>query len=185
LIKALYVEYRQFCDYSLKQMGFVMTLRSAGVGAVLVALLVASSAHSQGANPFTKLAGQWAGSGTIDLASGATEPIKCRASYDVLEEQNNLQLSIRCASDSYNFDMHASATLASTAVSGTWTEVSRNVAGKISGTAAGDHIDVVADSSAFNASLALVTHGNKQSVVIKSKEANTQVKGATISLQRS
>ena len=162
-----------------------MTLRSAGVGAVLVAVLLASGAHSQGADPFAKLAGQWAGSGTIDLANGATEPIKCRASYDVLEEQNNLQLSIRCASDSYNFDMHASATLASSAVSGTWNEVSRNVAGKISGTAAGDRIDVVADSSAFTASLAMTTRGNKQSVVIKSKEANAQVKGATISLQRS
>ena len=81
--------------------------------------------------------------------------------------------------------MHASATLASNAVSGSWSEVSRNVAGKISGTAEGDHIDVVADSAAFSASLALITRGDRQSVVIKSKEANTNVKGATITLQRS
>jgi hypothetical protein len=165
-------------------MGFVMALRSAGVGAVLVALLLVSNAHTQGASPFAKLAGEWTGSGTIDLASGGHEPIKCRASYDVLEEKNNLQLSIRCASDSYNFDMHATATLASNAVSGSWSEVSRNVAGKISGTAEGDRIDVIADSSAFTASLALTTRGNKQSVVIKSREANTTVKGATINLQR-
>src|SRR5664279_2040996 len=113
------------------------------------------------------------------------EPIKCRAAYDVLEEKNNLQLNIRCASDSYNFDMLASATLASNAVSGSWSEASRNVAGKISGTAEGDHIDVVVDSAAFSASLALTTLGDRQSVVIKSKEANTSVKGATITLQRS
>ena len=43
--------------------------------------------------------------------------------YHVLEEKNNLQLSIRCASDSYNFDMHASATLASNAISGSWNEM--------------------------------------------------------------
>jgi hypothetical protein len=103
----------------------------------------------------------------------------------VLEEKNNLQLSIRCASDSYNFDMHASATLASNAISGSWNEMSRNVAGKISGTAEGDHIDVVADSAAFTASLAMITRGDRQSVVINSREANTNVKGATISLQRS
>ena len=103
----------------------------------------------------------------------------------MLEEKNNLQLNIRCASDSYNFDMLASATLASNAVSGSWSEASRNVAGKISGTAEGDHIDVVADSAAFSASLALTTRGDWQSVVIKSKEANTSVKGATITLQRS
>ena len=81
--------------------------------------------------------------------------------------------------------MHASATLALNEISGSWNEVSRNVAGKISGTAEGDHIEVVADSAAFSASLALTTLGDQQSVVIKSKEANTTVKGATITLQRS
>jgi len=158
-------------------------MRTAGV--VLAFWLVTTSGHSQGTSPFANLEGQWAGSGTIDLSSGTHEAIKCRASYDVLEEKNNLQLSIRCASDSYNFDMHASATLASNAISGTWNEVSRNVAGKISGTAEGDHIDVEADGAAFSASLAMITRGDRQSVVIKSKEANTNVKGATITLQRS
>ena len=158
-------------------------LRSTTV--VLAILLAASIAHTEALSPFTTLAGQWAGNGTIELSNGAREAIKCRASYDVLEEKNNVQLSIRCASDSYNFDMHASATLASNAISGTWNEVSRNVAGKISGTASGDHIDVQADSSAFSASLALTTKGDRQSVVIKSKEANATIKGATISLQRS
>jgi len=158
-------------------------VRTASV--VLVFWLVTTSGHTQNASPFANLEGQWAGSGTIELANGARTPIKCRAAYDVLEEKNNLQLNIRCASDSYNFDMLASATLASNAVSGSWSEASRNVAGKISGTAEGDHIDVVADSAAFSASLALTTRGDWQSVVIKSKEANTSVKGATITLQRS
>jgi hypothetical protein len=173
-----------------KQLDLIMAFRllstgKAAASVVLAFWLVTTSGHTQGASLFAKLEGQWAGSGTIDLANGAHEPIKCRASYDVLEEKNNLQLSIRCAGDSYNFDMHASATLASNAISGSWNEVSRNVAGKISGTAEGDHIEVVADSAAFSASLALTTLGDQQSVVIKSKEANTTVKGATITLQRS
>jgi hypothetical protein len=176
----------------LKPLDFIMALRSLPAGnalltasVVLAFCLITASGHTQGASPFAKLEGQWAGSGTIDLANGAYEPIKCRASYDVLEEQNNLQLSIRCASDSYNFDMHASATLASKAISGSWNEVTRNVAGKISGTAEGDHIDVVADGAAFSADLAMVTRGDRQSVVIKSKEVNATVKGATVTLQRS
>ena len=168
---------------ALRTLSACNALRGAVV--VLAVSLAATIAHTDTLSPFTKLAGQWAGNGTIELAGGAREVIKCRASYDVLEEKNNVQLSIRCASDSYNFDMHASATLASNAISGSWNEVSRNVSGKISGTAAGDHIDVQADSSAFSASLALTTKGDRQSVVIKSKEANAAVKGATISLQRS
>jgi hypothetical protein len=159
-------------------------MRSAGIAGVLAVCLVTTGAQSQGTGPLAKLAGQWAGSGTIELANGTHEPIKCRASYDVLEEQNNVQLSIRCASDSYNFDMHASATLASKTISGNWNEVSRNVAGTISGTAEGDRFEVAASGAAFSASLALTTRGNKQSVVIKSKESDASIKGATITLQR-
>ena len=40
-------------------------------------------------------AGQWSGSGTIQLA-GQSEQIDCRASYDILNEQQKLQLNIRC-----------------------------------------------------------------------------------------
>jgi hypothetical protein len=73
--------------------------------------------------PFGQLAGNWSGSGTIDLSSGRREPIKCRASYDVLEEQNKLQLNIHCASDSYNFDLRGSATYAAGTIAGTWSEL--------------------------------------------------------------
>ena len=156
----------------------------AAAGFTFMLLTASGYAQGSGSGALTRLAGQWAGSGTVDLANGAHEAIKCRASYDVLEEQNNVQLSIRCASDSYNFDMHASATLAANAITGSWNEVSRNVAGKISGKAEGDRIDVDAESSAFSASMALVTRGARQSVVIKSKESDSSVKGATITLQR-
>jgi hypothetical protein len=48
----------------------------------------------------------------------------------------------------------------------------------------GDHSDVVADGPTYSASLTLITRGDRQSVVIKSNEANASVKGVTISLQR-
>ena len=152
---------------------------------VLAFWLVTTSGHTQSASPFYNLLGQWSGSGTIDLANGERDPIRCRANYDVLGTQNNLQLNIRCASDSYSFDLFSSARLAADAVSGIWSEATRNAAGKIFGTANGDHIDIVANGLAFSASLALITRGDRQSVVIKSKEANASVKGATISLERS
>jgi hypothetical protein len=38
-------------------------------------------------SPFAELVGSWSGSGTIDLSNDRHEPIKCRASYDVLEDQ--------------------------------------------------------------------------------------------------
>ena len=78
------------------------------------------SASSEG--PFGQLAGSWSGSGTIDLSNGRHEPIKCRANYDVLEEQDKLQLNIHCASDSYNFDLRGSANYAGGTITGTWSD---------------------------------------------------------------
>ena len=140
--------------------------------------------HAQGPTPFGKLAGQWSGSGTIDLSNGAKEPIRCRAAYDVLEQQNSLQLNIRCASASYNFDLRASAKHAAGTISGSWSESTRDVAGTISGKTDGDRFEVQAKGPSFSAHLTLITRSDRQSVVIQSQEAQTTVKRASISLQR-
>jgi hypothetical protein len=140
--------------------------------------------HAQDPAPFTRLAGQWSGSGKIELSNGAQEPIKCRAAYDVLEQQSNLQLNIRCASESYNFDLRGSANYNAGAITGSWSESTRNAAGIISGKAEGDRFQVLAKSVSFTATLTLVTRGDRQTVTIQSHEANTMVKGASITLQR-
>ena len=150
----------------------------------------ATQGSAPSAGPFDQLAGSWSGSGTIDLSNGSHEPIKCRASYDVLEEQSKLQLNIRCASDSYNFDLRGSATYSAGAITGTWSESSRNAAGTLSGKVDGAGkvdgvgIQVVAKGPTFTANLDLMTRGDNQSVTIKSQDANADVQGATITLQR-
>jgi hypothetical protein len=136
-------------------------------------------------SPFAQLAGGWSGAGTIDLANGKHEPIKCRASYDVLETQNKLQLNIHCASQSYSFDLRASASYSGGAITGNWSEATRNAAGTLSGKVEGAGFQVVAKSQAFGASLNLVTQGNKQSVTIRSQDEKSEVRGATITMQRS
>jgi hypothetical protein len=143
------------------------------------------TSHAQrSASPFEQLSGQWAGSGTIDLSNGTHEPLRCRASYDLLAERHNLQLNIRCASDSYNFDLYSTAVLAGHTVGGTWTESTHGVGGTISGTAEGGHIQVRAESPGFTATLGLTTQGDRQSVVIRTADPNAGIKGATVSLRR-
>jgi hypothetical protein len=152
--------------------------------ALAVGILLDSSAYVLAAGPFARLPGQWSGSGTIDLASGAQEPIKCRASYDALNEQTNLQLYIRCASDSYNFELRGSANYSNGSISGTWSESTRNLAGTLSGKGDGDNFEVLAKGPSFTANLTLVTRGDRQSVVIKSQETSSGVKGVRITLHR-
>lgn len=151
---------------------------------ISLALCLLAPGVSRAQSAFAHLSGAWAGSGTIELST-AHEPIRCRASYDVLDERHNLQLNIRCASDSYNFDLRASATYSGGTIAGSWSESTRNAAGTISGKADGDRIQVLATSSLFTAELTLVTRGNRQSVSIKSQDKDSSVRGATITLQRS
>ena len=163
-----------FATGSTRMMGLVLALWLSAYG----------DGHAQSLAPFQKLVGQWSGNGTIELSNGTHEEIRCRAAYDVLEQQNNLQLNIRCASESYGFDLRASATYAAGAITGTWSEASRNASGTISGKADGDRFQVVARGPAFTATLTVVTRGNRQSVTIQSQDDKTRVKGASIALQR-
>src|SRR5689334_22683147 len=135
-------------------------------------------------SPFAQLEGSWSGAGTIDLANGQREPIKCRASYDVLENQNKLQLNLNCASESYKFDLRASAAYAAGSISGNWSEATRNAAGTLSGKVEGAGFRVVAKGPAFDADLDLVTKGDTQAVSIRSQDQQSSVRGATITLRR-
>jgi len=127
--------------------------------------------NAQSAGPFGSLAESWSGSGTINLSDGKREPIRCRASYDVLDEQNKLQLNINCASDSYKFDLRGSATYSGGAITGNWSESTRNAAGTMSGKVEGAGFQVVAKGPIFTANLSLTTRGDKQSVTIRSQDA--------------
>ncbi len=137
-----------------------------GAALALAFSLLSAEAHAQ-AGPFASLSGTWSGGGTISLASGANERIRCRAAYDVGSGGRAVQLSIRCASDSYNFDLAGSVVSQGGAITGTWSESSRGVNGTVSGRAGGNQIQAYAQGSGFSAGLSLATHGNRQSVVIR------------------
>jgi hypothetical protein len=140
----------------------------------------ASAAYAQSA-PFAGMAGVWAGSGTITLDSGASERIRCRATYAVSRDGDGLNQSLVCASDSYKFDLKSDVIAKDGSLSGTWSESSRNVTGSLEGHAGGGQFNVVVSAPAFTANLTLKTSGNKQSVTIS---AQSQIKGASISLSR-
>jgi hypothetical protein len=152
-------------------------------GAILVlALSSYGGGYAQAADPFERLAGEWAGAGSIELSNGTREALKCKAKYTV--SGDSLQLYIRCASDSYNFELRSTANVSSGAVSGTWSESPHGAFGTISGSAAGDSIRVKAEAGSFAANLSLLTHTNTQTVSIRTASPDAGIKGATINLRR-
>ena len=163
--------------------GAINVMRGA-ILAMVLAFSVAGVSDAQRITPFDRLAGQWSGSGTIELSNGSHETIRCRAAYDVLREHSKLQLSIRCASEGANFDLRASADYSAGAISGYWSESSRGASGTISGRAEGDRFQVVARAASYVATLTLVTHGGRQSVVIRSQDPQSTIKAVSVNLRR-
>ena len=159
------------------------------VGSVILALAGGYIALPRPAlaatGPFTALTGSWGGDGTIQPGNGTTERIRCSANYRPRGSTGHeIDLDLRCASDSYNFDLTGQfAADDGNHISGQWTERTRNIGGNAIGTARGDRIQVHVESGAFSADLALTTRGRRQSVSIASPGGGQPMK-ATITLSR-
>ena len=143
---------------------------------LFAAHVYAPQSAAAASTPFAGLSGSWSGAGTVTLSGGANERIRCRAMYVVGNGGNQLQQSLRCASDSFTFELRSDVNHAAGQISGNWTEVTRNVGGSISGRASSGRIQALVDGPAFAASLALTMQGDRQSVLIRSDStALTQV----------
>ena len=147
--------------------------------AVSMTLLAASPGQAQ-SGPFAHLAGAWSGTGQILIKDGGSERIRCRATYTV--EGAGLSQVLRCASDSYRFDLTTNVTASGNNLSGTWSETSRNVNGSLGGKVNGGEIDALVEANGFAASLSMRTSGNKQTIAIRSQ--NTDLRGVDITLTR-
>src|SRR6202000_3244302 len=158
---------------------FAVTRRLIFAAVTLVAASVFSSASHAQSGPFSGMAGNWSGGGTVTLDDGSTERIRCRASYAVGAGGSGLNQTLTCASDSYKFNLSTNVIAQGSSLSGTWSEGSRNINGAIQGRGSNGNFEVVASAPGFTATISLTTRGNKQSVVIR---AESQFKGATISL---
>lgn len=155
---------------------FGRPLAAAAAGAVL---LLATAAHAQ-SGPFAGFDGSWSGSGTVSLSDGTSERIRCRATYRV--EGAALTQTLRCASDSYKFDLSSNVMSQGNSVSGNWSEASRNIYGNLNGKAGGGQINVFVEAAGFAASIVLTTRGNRQTVSISSKG---EIRGVSINMIKS
>ena len=159
---------------------FAQAIMAAGIGAAL--MLASPAGHAQSGGPFAGFDGVWSGTGTVALSDGTTERIHCKADYNVNDTGMGLKQTLRCASDSYKFDLSSDVTSNGDRISGNWSEASRNVFGNLQGTAGGGTIQVFVEANGFAANLTLRTNGNHQTVQIDSKG---EIRGVNITMVRS
>jgi len=131
-------------------------------------------------SPFAAMLGSWSGGGTIALSNGTRERIRCRANYR--GEAVNLALELRCASDSYKFELSSNVVSNGGNLSGNWTEATRGASGSISGTINRGQIHARASSPVFTAMLAMNTQGSRQSISIQSP--GSELQSVSISMNR-
>ncbi len=155
------------------------TTKAAVIGAALLVSVAAGHAQS---GPFAGLGGSWTGNGTVEMSDGTTERIRCKADYKVNATGLNMKQSLRCASDSYKFDLSSDVTSQGERISGNWSESSRNVFGNLQGTAGGGRIEVFVEAAGFAANLLVATNGRKQTVQINSKG---EIRGVNITMVKS
>ena len=157
-----------------------------GAGLAFAYSLTASSASAQRAEaataPFEHLAGAWSGNGAVKMANGSRERLRCRVNYNVAASGMSFRQNLRCASDSYTFDLNSDIAYANGNITGRWTETTRNKSGNINGRVKGNQIEALAETNGFAAFLTVTTNGGRQQVTIESK--NTDISNVSISLSR-
>jgi hypothetical protein len=131
----------------------------------LLCLLGMTVTAAPAAGPFDGLEGLWGGNGTVTYASGAQERLRCRVQY-VLAAGDSLSQALRCASDSYNFQINALYIHQNGSVTGVWDEKYLEISGTITGRAVAGKIAGNLHGPGFLADYEVNTSGNAQTVRI-------------------
>ena len=158
-------------------------LKKAVIASAILLISAQAQAEPGSEGPFLGLSGHWSGAGTITMANGATERIRCKAAYAVNATGKALQQTLRCASDSYRLEISTNVVSEGGSLSGSWAEVTHGVSGNISGRASGAEIVANVAAAGFAARLDVRIQGDKQSVSIR-PHGDTEVSAVSIALRK-
>ena len=149
-------------------------------GAVCASVCSVGASRPAAAGELDHLAGNWQGRGTVDRSDGTRENLRCQASY---ASAGSVSMSLKCASDSYNFELRSSIKNDSGKLSGTWSELTRRLEGSLSGKIDGDTMRATVNSDRFSAFMNVRTVGGNQAVTIESP--GSTIAKVSISLRKS
>ena len=154
------------------------TIAALALSSGLLALGIQQAPAADG--PLAHFAGSWSGSGKITVKDGTSERIRCRSTNSA--SGNGLQLSMRCASDSYKFELGSDLTANGSDVSGSWNEATRGVNGSLEGKISGSNIQATANAVGVTASIGIRQTGNSLAVSIRSP--GSEVSEVTVSMAK-
>src|SRR5262249_18618052 len=92
------------------------------------------------AGPFLGLSGQWSGAGTVTMADGSTERVRCNSANAVNANGKLIKQNLRCTSGRFRLDITSDVAAKGGSLSGSWAEKARCMWGNGSGRACGSAI---------------------------------------------
>lgn len=126
---------------------------------------VASFASTAPADPLADLGGYWTGTGSVILANGNKERVKCSVVYKVTEN-TQIRQSLRCASQDYSINALAELTLKGAQVTGSWEEKTYSATGQVRGKYTGNEFRLSIEGGNFTAAMNVNISDCKQSISI-------------------
>jgi hypothetical protein len=148
--------------------------------AIIVGLLAVAGETPASAQQFNQFVGSWSGSGTITVRDGTRERLRCRGRFT--GGGSALTMGLRCASDSYTFELQSDIRADGSEISGSWNETTRQVYGTLTGRAVGSRIEASAVAPGFTAAITLHARGNSQQVSIRAP--GSEISEVSVSLAR-
>jgi hypothetical protein len=149
---------------------------------LLVCTLVAPRGFADDVSPFKHLPGRWVGEGRIRLEDGKVDSVKCRATYFVSADANELTQNIRCASPSGKIEVKGSLTHEAGQLSGSWHELIYNLGGDLRGAVTPLGLRITVRGADLTAYMDLVVMEDKQ--VVEIQFFNSTLSGLTLMLEK-
>lgn len=131
---------------------------------LLAAVLVLCGASAVGAHPIEKLAGRWAGGGTMVPGSGPKEQFRCIVTYAVEDETSRVRQHLRCQGEQTRFDAVTRLDIEGRQVTGVWADNVYSLSGTVKGRVTDKGFDVWLLSTFFQARMTVATSACEQSV---------------------
>lgn len=131
---------------------------------MLAAQLCISGASAADVHPIEKLAGRWAGDGTMVPTSGRREQFRCIVTYAVEDEVSRIRQHLRCQSDQTRFDAVTRLDIEGRQVTGVWADNVYSLSGTVKGRVTDKGFDIWLLSSFFQARMTVATSACEQSV---------------------
>lgn len=149
--------------------------------ATLVAGLEIAAANANASGAVGKLAGRWAGGGTMVPTYGRNEQFRCIITYAVGEGAARIRQHMRCQGDETSFDAVTRLDISGDRVTGVWVENNYSINGTVRGTLTPRGFDIRLLGTFFQARMTVVANACEQSVkVVPEGSGNMKEMAATL-----